>query len=112
MSFRVNLFDVSNATTWETRDDTEVWFSFFEGEANSPFYNVADDGWVEYRIPLVGGTTMGPYNNGFVLTYASWTVGIPGNGVLDLDQIENRIGNSKKKFYSIAYFIFFDGENY
>jgi len=87
MSFRVNLFDVSDATTWENRDDTEVWFSFFEGEANSPFYNVADDGWIEYRIPLVGGTIMGPYNNGFVLTYASWTVGIEGNGVLDLDQI-------------------------
>jgi hypothetical protein len=87
MSFRVNLFDVSDATTWETRDDTEVWFSFFEGEANSPFYNVADDGWVEYKIPLLGGTAMGPYTNGFVLMYASWTVGIPGNGVLDLDQI-------------------------
>ena len=87
MSFRVNLFDVSDASTWETRDDTEVWFSFFEGEANSPFYNVADDGWIEYRIPLVGGTAMGPYNEGFVLTYASWTVGIEGNGVLDLDQI-------------------------
>jgi hypothetical protein len=87
MSFRVNLFDVSDTTAWETRDDTEVWFSFFEGEENSPFYNVADDGWVEYRIPLVGGTAMGPYSNGFVLTYASWTVGIEGNGVLDLDQI-------------------------
>jgi hypothetical protein len=87
MSFRVNLFDVSDAATWETRDDTEVWFSFFEGVANSPFYNVADDGWVEYRIPLVGGTTSGPYTNGFVFTYASWDVGIPGNGVLDLDQI-------------------------
>ena len=87
MSFRVNLFDVSDATTWQTRDDTEVWFSFFEGEANSPFYNVADDGWIEYKIPLVGGTAMGPYNDGFVLTYASWTVGIEGNGVLDLDQI-------------------------
>ena len=87
MSFRVNLFDVSDASTWETRDDTEVWFSFFEGEANSPFYNVTDDGWIEYRIPLVGGTAMGPYNEGFVLTYASWTVGIEGNGVLDLDQI-------------------------
>ena len=87
VSFRVNLFDVSNATTWETRDDTEVWFSFFEGEANSPFYNVADDGWVEYRIPLVGGTTLGPYQNGFVLTHSTWEVGIAGNGTLDLDQI-------------------------
>jgi hypothetical protein len=84
MSFRVNLFDVSDTTSWETRDDTEVWFSFFEGEANSPFYNVADDGWIEYRIPLVGGTAMGPYTNGFVLAgYA----GIPGNGVLDLDSL-------------------------
>jgi len=87
MSFRINLFDVSDATTWETRDDTEVWFSFFTGEANSPFYNVADDGWIEYRIPLVGGTAMGSYDDGFVLTYASWGVGIEGNGVLDLDQI-------------------------
>jgi len=87
VSFRVNLFDVSDATTWETRDDTEVWFSFFEGEGNSPFYNVADDGWVEYRIPLVGGTTIGPYQNGFVLTHSMWSIGIAGNGTLDLDQI-------------------------
>jgi hypothetical protein len=87
MAFRVNLFDVSDAITWQTRDDTEVWYSFFEGEENCPFYNVADDGWVEYRIPLQeSGSTGGgtPYTLGFTRT--GW-VGLPGNNAFDKDKI-------------------------
>ena len=84
--FRFVLFDVSNTTSWSSRDDVEVWFSFFEGN-QSPLYNDSEDGWVEYRIPLQSSGTTAPgtsYTQGFTKT--GW-VGIPGNDILDIDQI-------------------------
>ena len=84
--FRFVLFDVSNTTSWSSRDDVEVWFSFFEG-AQSPLYNDPADGWVEYRIPLEWSGTSAPgtsYTLGF--TNPGW-VGVPGNQTFDIDQI-------------------------
>jgi len=86
VTLRVILFDVSDATTWSSRDEVEVWYSFFEGD-EAPMYNSSDDGWVEYRIPLQGsGTTNGgtSYTQGFTRT--GW-VGIAGNNTFDASQI-------------------------
>ena len=86
VTLRVILFDVSDATTWSSRDEVEVWYSFFEGD-EAPMYNSSDDGWVEYRIPLQGSGTMNggtSYTQGFTRT--GW-VGIAGNNTFDASQI-------------------------
>ena len=84
MSFRLCLFDVSDATSWTSREDVEVWFSFFEG-VESPLYFI-DSGWVEYRIPLQESSTGEGYSQGFI-HHPDW-IGIEGNNQLD----KNRIG--------------------
>jgi len=88
INFRIILFDVSDATTWSSRDEVEVWYSFFQHDQDqSPLYNVSDDGWVEYRIPLQGSGTMNggtSYTQGFTRT--GW-VGIAGNNTFDANQI-------------------------
>lgn len=86
VSFRVQLFDVSDATSWTSKDDVEVWYSFFEGDEcvvnRSP-----DEGWVEYKIPLQGsGTQNGGTSYTLGFTRTGW-VGIAGNNTFDKDQI-------------------------
>ena len=86
VSFRVQLFDVSDATSWASKDDAEVWYAFFEG-SECVVNNSPNDGWVEYKIPLQGsGTQNGgtSYTQGFTRT--GW-VGIAGNNTFDKSQI-------------------------
>ena len=86
VTVRVCLFDVSDATSWSSRDDLEVWYSFFEND-ESFLYNTSEDGWSEYRIPLqASGTNAGgtSYTQGFTKT--GWA-GIGGNDAFDKDKI-------------------------
>lgn len=87
VSFRVCLFDASEATSWTSRDDVEVWYAFFEG--TECVVNASpEEGWVEYKIPLqesgssAGGTS---YTLGFTRT--GWVGLNPGNDTFDKDQI-------------------------
>ena len=86
VSFRFCLFDVSDSDNWSSRDDVEVWYSFFEG-TECPLYNASEDGWTEYRIPLQGSGTMNggtSYTQGFTRT--GWA-GIEGNNIFDSNSI-------------------------
>ena len=86
MELRVILFDVSELTDWSntsSRDDAEKWFSFFKSPRAMD--QAEEDGWVEYRIPLVGaGSGVVNYDQGFVRT--GWS-GAAGNDMLDINAI-------------------------
>ena len=83
---RVILFDVSDATSWSSRDDLEVWYSFFEND-ESFLYNTSEEGWVEYRIPLQeSGSTGGGTSYTLGFTKTGW-VGISGNDTFDVNSI-------------------------
>ena len=86
VSFRVCLFDASDATSWTSRDDIEVWYAFFEG--TECVVNASpEEGWVEYKIPLEGsGSSNGGTSYTLGFTRTGW-VGIPGNNAFDKDQI-------------------------
>ena len=86
VSFRVCLFDASEATSWTSRDDIEVWYAFFEG--TECVVNASpEEGWVEYKIPLEGsGSSSGGTSYTLGFTKTGW-VGIPGNDAFDKDQI-------------------------
>ena len=86
VSFRVCLFDASEATSWTSRDDIEVWYAFFEG--TECVVNASpEEGWVEYKIPLEGsGSSSGGTSYTLGFTKTGW-VGIPGNNAFDKDQI-------------------------
>ena len=86
VSFRVCLFDASEATSWTSRDDIEVWYAFFEG--TECVVNASpEEGWVEYKIPLEGsGSSNGGTSYTLGFTRTGWG-GIPGNNAFDKDQI-------------------------
>ena len=77
---------------YTTRADVEPWYAFFKpGDTNeSPIMNSTEDGWVEYRIPLLDNgrsDDLGGYKNSFSNPGNGWGVSILGNDSLDLDQI-------------------------
>ena len=84
---RVVLYDVEGVTSWSSRDDTEIWWSFFYDD-ESPLYNdPTTEGWIEFKIPLQNSGSQQEglsYTQGFC--DMGW-VGIGGNGQLDLDRI-------------------------
>jgi len=88
LSFRVVLWDISDVTgDYQSRADVETWFAFFAG-TDSPFANTAEDGWVEYRIPIIAnGNGQTSYSDGFTNWGTTVGVGIAGNNVFDVDQI-------------------------
>ena len=84
MNLRLNLWDVSDITTWSSKDDVEYWYSFFN--APGPLDSPTGTGWVEFKIPLIGvvGSAVTDHSNGFVRT--GWS-GIAGNDIFDKDKI-------------------------
>ena len=88
LSFRVVLWDISDVTgDYQTRADVETWFAFFAG-TDSPFANTVEDGWVEYRIPIIAnGNEQTSYSDGFTNWGTTVGVGIAGNNAFDIDQI-------------------------
>ncbi|MBH10654.1 MAG: hypothetical protein CMG74_09970, partial [Candidatus Marinimicrobia bacterium] len=85
MSLRLNLWDVSNVTTWSSKDDVEYWYSFFNAPGPLDFPVSSDTGWVEFKVPLIGaGSAVTDHSNGFVRT--GWN-GIAGNDTFDKDKI-------------------------
>ena len=92
VEFRIILWDISDVDgEYTTRADVETWWAFFKPDAGeSPIMNPSDDGWVEYRIPLVDNgrsDDLGGYRDGFANPGAGWEVSIPGNDQFDIDQI-------------------------
>ena len=86
VTVRVCLFDASDASSWSSRDDLEVWYSFFEND-ESFLYNTSEEGWVEYRIPLQeSGTSNGGTSYTLGFTRTGW-VGISGNNAFDINSI-------------------------
>ena len=88
LTFRVVLWDISDVTgDYQSRADVELWWAFFAG-TDSPFANTVEDGWVEYRIPIIAnGNGQTSYSDGFTNWGTTAGVGIAGNNTFDLDQI-------------------------